>query len=74
MIFFVLLLVFQIGLISAEENASITGKATSSGTSLTIVVNAAPSLNLLSPSNGTYLTGQKCVGRNGKGQDDQDDE
>ena len=58
MIFFVLLLVFQIGLISAEENASITGKATSSGTSLTIVVNAAPSLNLLSPSNGTYLTGQ----------------
>jgi len=52
----VLVLGFQINYIGAEENASLTGKATSSGASLTIVVNAAPSLELLRPVNGTYLT------------------
>ncbi|MBU2612125.1 MAG: hypothetical protein KKB62_00200 [Nanoarchaeota archaeon] len=51
----VLVLSFQINYVSAEENASITGKATSSGASLTIVVIAAPSLELLRPVNGTYL-------------------
>lgn len=41
-----------------EINATITGQATSSGASLTIVVQAAPIIELYRPVNGTYLTGQ----------------
>src|SRR3989338_6860183 len=57
-VIFLLTFILFFGTVFGEEinqNSSITGKATSAGASLTIFVNASPSIQIISPSNGTYF-------------------